>query len=908
MAVECIYIFPAWGSGNNLANYVYKTSLDLPLRHYEESQLAITNIEGLAPVSSNVNITQYAARDGGIFNSSRQSERHITITMKLFKDPSMDAVRNKVYSYCQSGEPIGLIFEFSDGYAKAINGYVEDTPADYFGEQEGIQIAVSCPDPKFRQVFINHDTHEFNTDFKKGQFKLPSKEIVVEPSNEFNIEFSETIKDSEKISDINSLFAIKNSLGSDKDFLYALGIGENAKGLKVNFYSSKPTIEGEVDEFINVGLNESYIENLFYHLQDKDKKYDSSNGYQLITSEIEFNYRTKDIVKLTSAPDSFIQNLYYERTDSPEPGIWIPVTWEAYYSDEQDPTKYDYPVKYGFLNNNLVDGKIVNSIVSIFDTQASYFSSAERMFFDLSKSGTPLSSPQQFNVNTFYKLVRTYELIEGVGGWTHVLDDDPIYFFDNIEAYEYANGEFNPYLPLYGFYNITKQYAVMGTVYVSGKFYYINASNEEVLVTGSTPSDWESSMVNKKYYEKISTFYGLTNYPGTEQSSDNTILGGRCKYDVILDYLTYKYTAIEQQMAYEPNVYYEFIGYAETELEGIYGLSVIPIYQLLTGEMPSDWGSSTKYFTRTRMTALERPYELFFNDHAYYEIKNRAVFRYELLDSAPSDWDTNYSNYYTLQTDYSNIIAFFTPGEYPDYSKLYSLLGSEPADFITDFSKYYRVYDTIEYVYKKTGSELGEILVNDSDNIKATIDLEPGSFTLGDESGSNQTIVFRSPGDIYFPNTYYTYNTETNEYSLITDSVAPEDWATEPYKYYKKVSVNAYFIEPLTIIFWNPASKQLEYDMDQYELFLNDFETWSKNALAAVTRTENTSTGNRVYYRNKLDNGKYFKTYAISRNYISNKENLKATEGDTFILANTVRNDGTINYNPIVLVGISSYN
>ena len=121
-------------------------------------------------------------------------------------------------------------------------------------------------------------------------------------------------------------------------------------------------------------------------------------------------------------------------------------------------------------------------------------------------------------------------------------------------------------------------------------------------------------MVNKKYYEKVNTFYNLLNYPGMNAESDSVMLGGRSKYDVILDYLTYKYDQIVEQMAYEPDVYYEFIGYAETELEGMYGLSAIPIYQLLTGSIPDDWGSSDKYFTRTKMTVLERPHSLYFND------------------------------------------------------------------------------------------------------------------------------------------------------------------------------------------------------------------------------------------------------------------------------------------------------
>lgn len=913
MAVECIHIFPSWASGNDLANYVYKTSLDLPLRYYEESQLAITNIEGLAPVSSNVNITQYAAKDGGIFNSSRKAERHITITMKLFKDPSMDTVRNKVYDYCRGGEPVGLVFDFSDGYSKAINGYVEDTPADYFGEQEGIQISVACPDPEFKQIFVNHETHTLSIDFKKGAVSLPSKVDILESPDDFKIEFHDTIKDPEKIQNIESLISVDNKLGTDKQFLYAVSFASNANGLKVTFYSEEPTVEEEVNEYIEITEDDTYEENLYYHLQEDDDKtrIDRSQGYKPITTELEFDYRTNSFNKLTQQK-TFAPDKFYERSDSPEPGIWIPVTWEAEYSDEQDPTMYDYPVKYGFLNNNLVNNKITNSIVSQFDSEASYFSSAERMFFDLSKSGTPLPSARTFEHNIYYKLARTYELINGFGGWTPVLDEDPIYFFEDIDAYSYADGRFESYLPLYGFYNITIEYAVIGTTYVSGKFYYVDVYGNEILVTGNQPSDWASSMVNKKYYEKVNTFYNLLNYPGMNAESDSVMLGGRSKYDVILDYLTYKYDQIVEQMAYEPNVYYEFIGYAETELEGMYGLSAIPIYQLLTGSVPDDWGSSDKYFTRTKMTVLERPHSLYFNDHAYSTILNRAVYRYELLDEAPDDWDTGYTHYYTLETDYSNIIAFFMPGEYPDYSKLYSLLTEEPSDWSSDFSKYYERFKTTFEVYKKTGSELADVLVNRSSNIKSIIDLKYGDYILGDENGLTEDFIFRGSGEVYIPNTYYKYSAQTGKYELVTDKTAPEDWSTDPYRYLVKRTEKAFIIHEPIIIFWNPASKQLEYDIDQIDMFLDDFDTWAEHAMSAVTGVETAASGNRIYYRNRIsdESDVYFKTYALAQNYISNKDNMLMSPGKTYILASVYSSKVRPNelyYDPTIIVGISSY-
>ena len=117
---------------------------------WEENQgLLITNIDGLAPVSANINITPYAAGDGGVFNSSRRDSRNIVVTMKLGKKPSMQYNRNKVYSACPIGDAIAVEFLFDDNTTKSTYGYVESVTADYFGQMEGIQVSIICPNPDF---------------------------------------------------------------------------------------------------------------------------------------------------------------------------------------------------------------------------------------------------------------------------------------------------------------------------------------------------------------------------------------------------------------------------------------------------------------------------------------------------------------------------------------------------------------------------------------------------------------------------------------------------------------------------------------------------------------------------------------------------------------------------------------
>ena len=309
MAIECVHIY------RYSANQTFTNGLDLPLRDYSKSQLAITNIEGVAPVSANVNITQYAARDGGIFNSSRRAERHITITMKLFSSPSMDAVRQKVFSAAPIGQAITLIFDWSDGVSKAIDGYVEDTPVDYFGDQEGIQIAVVCPDPDFRVVKKQEQTDEYKTIINYKQFNYPNKTLIVNEGNDLTIQWLESCKDKTEKYTIDSMFNIKNNTRQKQQYLFAIALLNGWKELLVNFYSSKFS-------FLNKPVNE-YVDGLTDATWEEGKYFiESDDGYKEITTELEFNYLTQKFNALAAATQ-WEANKYYKRSDAPITEKWM---------------------------------------------------------------------------------------------------------------------------------------------------------------------------------------------------------------------------------------------------------------------------------------------------------------------------------------------------------------------------------------------------------------------------------------------------------------------------------------------------------------------------------------------------------------------------------------------------------
>lgn len=132
----------------------------IPLRSYNDTHIAVTNIEGLAPMPGTINMDDNAGGDGSIFNSARAQNRNIVITMKPFEDDmydfdgrlipgSMEACRRKIYLIFPLKKKVRLHFE-TDTRKYYIDGYVETINADYFGDMEGAQVSILCPDPYFK--------------------------------------------------------------------------------------------------------------------------------------------------------------------------------------------------------------------------------------------------------------------------------------------------------------------------------------------------------------------------------------------------------------------------------------------------------------------------------------------------------------------------------------------------------------------------------------------------------------------------------------------------------------------------------------------------------------------------------------------------------------------------------------
>lgn len=133
----------------------------------ERTGFAITNIDGIVPGKSNVNVKDIATLDGGYFQNARLPSRNIVIDY-IFLDLYMtqaapagggdsvwlehyrtiEQARQEFYHYYVVKKPVTLLFE-TDQHKYTIRGYVESNEPNIFSDMEGAQVSIICPNPYF---------------------------------------------------------------------------------------------------------------------------------------------------------------------------------------------------------------------------------------------------------------------------------------------------------------------------------------------------------------------------------------------------------------------------------------------------------------------------------------------------------------------------------------------------------------------------------------------------------------------------------------------------------------------------------------------------------------------------------------------------------------------------------------
>lgn len=146
-------------------------SLQIELSNPSKEGFAVVGIDGIGPLKANVNITDIASIDGGLFNSARIGSRNIVISLVYYYDSDYDIedLRHKSYRYFPPKKQCKLCFR-TDKREVYIEGVIESNEVAIFNKQEGSQISIMCAQPFF--YTLDKELNQYN-DFAVPSFTFP---------------------------------------------------------------------------------------------------------------------------------------------------------------------------------------------------------------------------------------------------------------------------------------------------------------------------------------------------------------------------------------------------------------------------------------------------------------------------------------------------------------------------------------------------------------------------------------------------------------------------------------------------------------------------------------------------------------------------------------------------------------
>lgn len=160
--------------------------LTIELGAPETTGLWIKSIKGIGPGKANINTTELASSDGGLYNSARSEIRNITLTLGFMPythpteiDPvtgkprtvSVEEVRRNTYKWFAKKRPISFIVN-TDLISLVSYGYVESNEPDIFNKQETTSISIICPDPNM-YMYDSSEGIDFSSTADGFEFPLP---------------------------------------------------------------------------------------------------------------------------------------------------------------------------------------------------------------------------------------------------------------------------------------------------------------------------------------------------------------------------------------------------------------------------------------------------------------------------------------------------------------------------------------------------------------------------------------------------------------------------------------------------------------------------------------------------------------------------------------------------------------
>lgn len=113
--------------------------------------LLITEIEGLGPTKADINMTELATADGGIFNSARASTRNIVLKARFTMAKTIEEARLSSYKFFPIKQPLTFRIETDNRIAETV-GYVESNEPVIFSDECDMQVSILCESPYFLAV------------------------------------------------------------------------------------------------------------------------------------------------------------------------------------------------------------------------------------------------------------------------------------------------------------------------------------------------------------------------------------------------------------------------------------------------------------------------------------------------------------------------------------------------------------------------------------------------------------------------------------------------------------------------------------------------------------------------------------------------------------------------------------
>lgn len=148
----------------------------------------VLGCSGLTPPSASIFTRKSPNRKGSKYNGSTLDERNIVLQIKLFGD--IEANRNALYDWTGS-ERYCKVYYKNGAKNVYCEGYIQDCEADFFTDNEIINVAILCPDPYFKDLqTISAEITALLKQFT-FPFAIQQESVVAVPSKQLYIEYGE---------------------------------------------------------------------------------------------------------------------------------------------------------------------------------------------------------------------------------------------------------------------------------------------------------------------------------------------------------------------------------------------------------------------------------------------------------------------------------------------------------------------------------------------------------------------------------------------------------------------------------------------------------------------------------------------------------------------------------------------